>query len=283
MNAKDIDLSGQVAFVTGGGGGIGRASAYALAEMGADIAILESIPERCDETTALIENLGRKCLAINANAMESDAVVSAVKSAADKFGRIDVLVNNVGGVARKPFIELAEKNWRRHIDLNLVSHLAATSTAVPVMIAGGRGGSVINVSSIEGARAAPGYAVYAACKGGLNNFTRTLAVELSDHQIRVNCIAPDYTATPGVSGCWTGSADESNWHQPDAAQIEIIRKRIPLGRRGLEHECGKLVGFLASPAASYITGAIIPVDGGTWASGGWVRDKTGDWILPPEA
>ncbi len=283
MNAKDIDLSGQVAFVTGGGGGIGKASAYALAEMGADIAILESIPERCDETTALIEKLGRKCLAINANAMDADAVIAAVDQAAQKFGRIDVLVNNVGGVARKPFLELAQKNWRRHIDLNLVSHLAATSAAVPVMIEGGRGGSVINVSSIEGARAAPGYAVYAACKGGLNNFTRTLAVELSDHQIRVNCIAPDYTATPGVSGCWTGSADESNWHQPDAAQLEIIRKRIPLGRRGLESECGKLVGFLASPAASYITGAIIPVDGGTWASGGWVRDKTGDWILPPEA
>jgi NAD(P)-dependent dehydrogenase (short-subunit alcohol dehydrogenase family) len=138
-------------------------------------------------------------------------------------------------------------------------------------------------SSIEGSRAAPGYAVYAACKAGLNNFTRTLAVELSDHNIRVNCIAPDYTATPGVSGCYTGSADEENWHQPDAAQIEIIRKRIPAGRRGLESECGKLVGFLASPAASYITGAIIPVDGGTWASGGWVRNAMGDWILPPEA
>ncbi len=283
MNARDIDLSGQVAFVTGGGGGIGRASALSLAEMGADIAILESIPERCDETTALVEKLGRKCLAINANAIDADAVIAAVDQAAQKFGRIDVLVNNVGGVARKPFLELAQKNWRRHIDLNLVSHLAATSAAVPVMIAGGRGGSVINVSSIEGARAAPGYAVYAACKGGLNNFTRTLAVELSDHQIRVNCIAPDYTATPGVSGCWTGSADESNWHQPDAAQLDIISRRIPLGRRGVQEECGKLVGFLASPAASYITGAIIPVDGGTWASGGWVRDKSGDWILPPEA
>ncbi len=227
--------------------------------------------------------MGRKCYAICANAMESDAVRDAVKSAADRFGRLDILVNNVGGVARKPFVDLAEKNWRRHIDLNLVSHLAATTEAVPVMIAGGRGGAIVNVSSIEGSRAAPGYAVYAACKAGLNNFTRTLAVELSDHNIRVNCIAPDYTATPGVSGCYTGSADEENWHQPDAAQLEIIRKRIPAGRRGNEDECGKLVGFLASPAASYITGAIIPVDGGTWASGGWVRDKDGNWILPPEA
>lgn len=283
MNAKDIDLTGQIAFVTGGGGGIGRASALALAEMGADIAILESIQQRCDEAVTKIEAMGRKCMAICANAMEADAVRGAVKAAADKFGRIDVLVNNVGGVARKPFIELAEKNWRRHIDLNLVSHLAATTEAVPVMISGGRGGAIVNVSSIEGARAAPGYAVYAACKAGLNNFTRTLAVELSDHRIRVNCIAPDYTATPGVSGCYTGSADEENWHQPDAAQLEIIRKRIPAGRRGLESECGKLVGFLASPAASYITGAIIPVDGGTWASGGWVRNANGDWILPPEA
>ena len=282
MNVNDLDLSGRVAFVTGGGGGIGRAGAMALASMGADVAVLDVIPERCEALVKAVEALGRRGLGICANAMEADRVRAAVQSVKQQFGRLDILVNNVGGVSRREFTGLAEKNWRRHIDLNLVSHLAATSEAVPIMIEGGQGGTIINVSSIEGARAAPGYAVYAACKAGLNNLTRTLAVELSDHGIRVNAIAPDYTRTPGTSGCFTGPADEANWHQPNEAQREVIRKRIPLGRPGLEDECGKLIGFLASPAASYITGAIIPVDGGTWASGGWIRDSKGAWTLPPE-
>ena len=282
MNAKDIDLTGQVAFVTGGGGGIGRASALALAEMGADIAILESIQQRCDEAVTRIEAMGRKCMAICANAMEADAVRGAVKAAADKFGRIDVLVNNVGGVARKPFIELAEKNWRRHIDLNLVSHLAATTEAVPVMISGGRGGAVVNVSSIEGARAAPGYAVYAACKAGINNLTRTLALELAEHGIRVNSIAPDYTETPGVRGNFTGPVDESPYGDPSPERMDSIRRRTPLGRKGIDEECGMAAVFLASKMASYVTGTVMPVDGGTWASSGWIRDSKDNWILPPE-
>lgn len=282
MNASDLDLTGKVAFVTGGGGGIGRASAMALAGLGADIAVLDVIPERCEAMVRAVEALGRQGLGICANAMEADKVREAVQAVKARFGRLDILVNNVGGVTRRDFTGLVEKNWRRHIDLNLISHLAATSEAVPIMIEGGAGGAIINVSSIEGARAAPGYAVYAACKAGLNNLTRTLAVELSDHAIRVNAIAPDFTRTPGTSGCFTGPADESNWVSLSDIQREVIRKRIPLGRTGHEDECGKLVGFLASPAASYITGAIIPVDGGTWASGGWIRDSKGAWTLPPE-
>jgi NAD(P)-dependent dehydrogenase (short-subunit alcohol dehydrogenase family) len=283
MERSDIDLTGQVALVTGGGGGIGRAGAYSLAAMGADVAVLDSNQQRCDEAVAHIEAMGRKALGICANAMEVDAVRAAVLAVKEKFGRLDILVNNVGGVNRRAFLDLTEKNWHRHIALNLVSHLAATSEAVPIMIEGGRGGSIVNVSSIEGSRAAPGYAVYAACKAGLNNFTRTLAVELSDHGIRVNAIAPDYIATPGTRGAFTGSADESNWMKVSAAHDESVRKRIPLGRAGIESECGKLIGFLASPAASYITGTIIPVDGGSWASSGWIRDSKGEWILPPEA
>lgn len=274
-------LAGQVAFVTGGGGGIGRACALALAEWGADVAIFEVIPERAEEAAAAVEALGRRALPMVGTVMDTGQIADAVAQTAEHFGRLDIVINNAGGVARKPFTALAEKNWRRHIDFNLVSVLAATSAAVPVMEAGGRGGAIVNVTSIEGARAAPGYAVYAACKAGVNNLTRTLAVELSDAGIRVNAMAPDYTVTPGTRGQVTGPVDESAWPKPSAAQEEIIRRRIPLGRPGVDRECGQLAAFLCSPLASYITGAIIPVDGGTWGSGGWVRSAEGDWVLPP--
>lgn len=282
VNPSDIDLTGQAAFVTGGGGGIGRAIALCLADMGADVAIIEAIPERCAQMTAEIEARGRRALCVAGNVMDVDALQAAVAQAAEAFGRLDVLVNNAGGVTRRNFLDLAEKNWRRHIDLNLVSNLAATQAAVPVMIAGGRGGSIINVTSIEASRAAPGYAVYAACKAGINNLTRTLALEFAEHGIRVNTIAPDYTRTPGTSGQFTGPVDEAAWYQPSPAQVEGIRKRIPAGRPGFEEECGRVAVFLASPMASYVTGTIIPVDGGSWASGGWVRDRNDTWILPPE-
>ena len=283
MDTGTLDLSGQVALVTGGGGGIGRAIAICLAAHGADVAIVDVLPERCDEVAARIAELGRQALPFPGNVMDTTQVEAAVAATQARFGRLDILVNNAGGVTRRSFTQLVEKNWRRHIDLNLVSNLAATSAAVPLMIAGGRGGAIINVTSIEGARAAPGYAVYAACKAGINNLTRTLAVELSDHGIRVNAIAPDYTITPGTSGNFTGPVDESTWYQPNAAQQEAIRRRIPAGRRGVDAECGHLAVFLASQMAGYITGTIIPVDGGTWGSGGWIRDRKGDWILPPEA
>jgi NAD(P)-dependent dehydrogenase (short-subunit alcohol dehydrogenase family) len=282
MNASDIDLTGQVAFVTGGGGGIGRAIALCMADMGANVALVDVIPERCAQMTAEIEARGRKALCLPVNVMDVDALQDAVKQAADRFGRLDMLANNAGGVTRRSFLDLQEKNWRRHIDLNLVSNLAATQAAVPVMIEGGRGGSIVNVTSIEGARAAPGYAVYAACKAGINNLTRTLALEFAEHGIRVNTIAPDYTRTPGTSGQWTGPVDETRWHQPTPGQRESIRRRIPAGRPGLEEECGKVAVFLSSPMASYVTGTIIPVDGGSWASSGWVRNDEDVWILPPD-
>ena len=282
MQASDIDLTGQVAFVTGGGGGIGRAIALCMADMGADVAIIEAVPERCEQVTRMVEERGRRALCIPGNVMDVEVLQDAVAKAADTFGRLDVLVNNAGGVTRRGFLDLTEKNWRRHIDLNLVSNLAATQAAVPVMIAGKRGGAIVNVTSIEASRAAPGYAVYAACKAGINNLTRTLALEFAEHGIRVNTIAPDDTVTPGTRGNFTGPVDESQWHQPSAAQGQAIRKRIPAGRAGIDEECGRVAVFLASPMASYVTGTIIPVDGGSWASGGWVRDRSDNWVLPPE-
>ena len=138
MDASAIDLTGQVALVTGGGG-IGRAIALCMADMGADVAIIDNIPERCEETAARIRERGRKALTFEYNVMETDKVAEAVAATGERFGRLDILVNNAGGVGRRHFKDLREKNWRRHIDLNLVSNLAATSAAIPIMIACGIG------------------------------------------------------------------------------------------------------------------------------------------------
>ncbi|MFT4046403.1 MAG: SDR family oxidoreductase [Solimonas sp.] len=272
-------LNDQVALVTGGGGGIGRAIALALAAVGADVAIADIVPERCEETAARVRELGRRALPVPTDVMDTAQVAALVARADERFGRIDILVNNAGGVGGRPFLEQSERSWRRHIDLNLVSVLAATSAAVPVMIRGGRGGTIINVTSIEASRAAPNFAVYAACKAGLNNLTRTLALEFADHGIRVNAIAPDVTVTPGLRGNRTGPVDPSKWIEPASAQRAAIARRIPLGREGIDHECGDAAVFLASSMSSYVTGTILPVDGGAWASSGWLRNSAGKWTL----
>ena len=281
MDASDILLTAQVALVTGGGGGIGRAIALAFASVGADVVIGDIVPERCEETATRVRELGRRALAVPTEVLETAQIHALIERAASEFGRIDILVNNAGGVSPRPFIEQSERSWRRHIDLNLVSVLAATSATVPIMIKGGQGGSIINVTSIEASRAAPSYSVYAACKAGLNNFTRTLAVELADHRIRVNAIAPDMTDTPGIRGNRAGPVDPSTWIEFTDEQKNAVARRIPLGRPGIDTECGNAAVFLASRMSSYITGIILPVDGGTSGSGGWVRSRTGNakWVL----
>ncbi len=279
MSDKLLALTDRVAIVTGGGGGIGRAIALSLAGAGADIIIADTVPERCEETAERVRELGRRVLPCPTDVTEPDQITAMVAGADAEFGRIDILVNNAGGTARKPFRDMSERSMRKHIDLNLVSMLIATHAVIPIIERGGRGGSIINVSSIEASRAAPMFATYAACKAGMNNFTRTMALELAELGIRVNAIAPDYTVTPGTRGNFSGQVDESTWFVPTPAQEDANRRRIPVGRAGIDTECGLAALFLASDMASYINGVILPVDGGTWASSGWVRDKDGKWSL----
>jgi len=279
MLADALLLTDQVALITGGGGGIGRAVALALVSAGARAVIADIVPERCEETVKRIRELGGEALAVTTDVTDTGQIDAMVQQAAEHFGRIDILVNNAGGVSPRPFIEQSERAWRKLIDLNLVSMLAATSAAVPVMIEGGRGGAIINVSSIEASRAAPNFAVYAACKAAMLNLTRSLALEFADHGIRVNAIAPDYTVTPGLSGNVTGPVDPATWIRPDRAQREAIARRIPLARPGKDTDCAQVALFLASSMSAYVTGTVIPVDGGSWASGGWLRDSSGRWTL----
>lgn len=282
MHTDDILLTDQVAIITGGGGGLGRAIALAYASVGAHVVIADIIPERCEEVVARVNAMGQQALGIPTDVMDCDQVEAMVKQAFEHFGRIDILVNNAGGVGPKPFLQQSQRSWRRHIDLNFVSMLAATSAATPLMIAGGRGGSIINISSIEGSRAAPNYAVYAACKAAMLNFTRSLALELADNDIRVNAIAPDYIVTPGLRGNIAGPVDRTKWIEPTPSQEDATNRRLPLGRAGIDDECGNVAVFLSSKMSSYITGSVIPVDGGAWASSGWIRNRSGRWTLTAE-
>ena len=274
-----IRLDGQAAFVTGGGGGIGRAIAIRLAEAGADIAIFDIFPERAEEAAERVREAGRKALAIPGDVMDADALRAAIDRTAAEYGRLDILANNAGGVSARPFLEQSERSMRKHIDINLMSMLIATQAAAQHMVAGGRGGSIVNVASIEASRAAPNFAVYAACKAGMLSFTKSMAVELSGHGIRVNCIAPDHTITPGNQGNRAGPVDPAAWKQHSDEAVDAMNRLIPLGREGVDMECGDAAVFLSSAMASYISGVLLPVDGGTWASSGWVRGQNGKWTL----
>jgi NAD(P)-dependent dehydrogenase (short-subunit alcohol dehydrogenase family) len=277
IDPTEILLTDQVAVVTGGGGGIGQGAALGLAKFGANVAVLDAIPERCKATEAAISRMGGGAMGIECDVLDSEQIRSAIGQIQDRFGRIDILINNAGGVRGGPFLTQPEASIRRHVEINLISMFIATQEAARPMIDGGRGGAIVNVSSIEGNRAAPSFAVYAACKAGMMNFTRTTALELSEYGIRVNCIAPDHTITPGMKGNRTGPVDPDSW--PESS--DDWSRLIPVGREGLVEECASAIIWLCSKMSSYVTGVTMPVDGGTWASSGWLRQPEGGWSLHP--
>lgn len=266
-----ILLTGKVALVTGGGAGIGRGIAVALAEFGADVAIVDIDVAAAETVAGLIRDKGRRALVIVADMMDRDAARGAIGTAVAEFGTLDILVNNVGGTRPIKLVDMTDRQADRQIDLNMKGFLAITQAGAKAMIAAGRGGAIINIASIEGLRAAPHYAVYSACKAGMMNFTRTAALELSEHGIRVNAIAPDLVPTEGMARF----APAILGKKAKAAQARYI----PIGRAGNFDDCAGAAVFLASAMAGYITGVTISVDGGTWASSGWTRNDTTGWQL----
>lgn len=262
MNENSIRLDGKVAFITAGANGIGEGAAMAIARFGADVAIADIDAVNGERVVAAVRALGRKALFIQTDVLHTEQIEAAVQKTAEHFGRIDILVNNAGGVRQNAFMDQPERSWRKHIDMNFISMLAATQAAVKVMIAGGKGGSIINIASSEGLRAAPGYAVYAACKAGIVSFTRTMSLELADDGIRVFALAPDMIDTQGLK----------KFSVTSSAELNAARDRyIPLNRVGRVEEMSGVIVFLASDMACYLTGITIPVDGGTIASSGWTR------------
>lgn len=259
-----IRLDGRVAVVTGGGSGIGRGVAEVLTAFGARVAVWE----RNADTAGIGRDLGG--LGLTVDVREADQVERALGETTAGLGTPTILVNNVGGTFRQPFLESTEKGRNAIHRANLGQVLLCTHLAAAAMVEAGLGGSIVNLTSIEGDRAAPGYAAYAASKAGIANFTRSAAVELAPHGIRVNAVAPDITTTEGIL---------------ERAGDDALRRwadLVPLGRPGTVAEVAGVVAFLASDLAAYITGETIHVDGGTAAAGGWYRHPdTGEHVLGP--
>jgi NAD(P)-dependent dehydrogenase (short-subunit alcohol dehydrogenase family) len=276
LEPADIVLTGKVAVVTGGGGGIGQGIALGLAKFGCDVAVLDVVPERCEATEAAIERLGHRGIGIVCDVMDTAALTASIDRVAEEFGKLDILVNNAGGVRGGLFITQPEASIRRHVEINLFSTLFATQAAARHMIEAGHGGSIVNVASIEGVRGAPMFAVYAACKAGMVSFTKTTAIEFAEHGIRVNCIAPDHTITPGNRGNRNGPVDPASWADSDP---EEWGKLVPVGREGVVSECASTAIWMCSDMSAYVTGVTVNVDGGTWASSGWLRRPEGGWGL----
>lgn len=270
----DILLTDRVALITGGANGIGYGIALAMAEFGANVAIADIDGAAAVQAVARIEAKGRRAIYLPCDAIDRVAIRAAAAECAERLGGIDILVNNVGGVRQAKLADLSDRSIDRVIALNLQSVVAATQAVAEYMIRQSEGGSIINIASIEGMRAAPHYSVYAACKAGMLNFTRTMALELGEHRIRVNAIAPDVVITDSVVKMSKGMID--------GPQMRAARRRqIPLQRAGNLDDCAGAAVFLASRLAAYVTGVTINVDGGTWASSGWMRNDAGGWELFP--
>ena len=270
MDTQSAFLTGRTAIVTGAGAGIGKGIALSFAAFGARVAVVELVADTAERTAAEIAAAGGEALALPADVRDPDALGRAVEATVARFGGVDVLVNNVGGTFRAPFLETVEKGWDALIRTNLKTVLHGTRLVAPRMIGQGRGGSIVNVVSIEAVRAAPLYAAYAACKAAVVNFTQSMAVELAPHRIRVNAIAPDVCLTEGLESL----ADEA-----ERARHPHL---VPLGRAGVPEDVAGAAVFLASDLSSYVTGVLLHVDGGTHAAGGWYRDPDGGgWVLGP--
>jgi 3-oxoacyl-[acyl-carrier protein] reductase len=265
IDPSNILLTGRVAVVTGGGEGIGRGIAEGLAAFGANVAIWEQNPEKCASAAEIIGALG-----IVTDVRDSAQVDAALQRTITELGTPSILVNNAGGVFRSPLLETSENGWDALYKSNLRHVLLCTQRIARTLVAAGQPGSIINVTSIEGVRAAPGYAAYAAAKAGVVNYTKTAALELAVHNIRVNALAPDLTMTEGLLRI------SPNGLSPNAGHM------IPMGRPGHVDEMAGAAVFLASDMSSYITGQTIHVDGGTQAASGWYHNpQTGDYQLGP--
>ena len=249
-------LTDRVALVTGAAVGIGEAVAVTLARFGADLAMCDRDAENLEATAKEVEAAGRAALSAVLDVRDTDAVRAFVASVRERFGRVDVLVNNAGGGFRAGFLDVSDKGEDALVRENFTSVTTFVRAIVPLMP---RGGSIVNLTSIEAHRAAPGFAVYSAMKAAVASLTKSLALELGDRGIRVNCVAPDVIPTPGIG-----------W-------MEDATPRTPLGRLGQVDDVAGAVAFLAGDLSSFVTGATIHVDGGNWAAGGWHRLPDGSF------
>jgi NAD(P)-dependent dehydrogenase (short-subunit alcohol dehydrogenase family) len=238
------------AIVTASDSGIGKATAIRLARDGYDVGVTWHSDEAgATDTARRVEAAGRSAALTRVDVTEFEAAADAIGSLAAELGGLDVLVNNAGGGPSHPFLEFSLEEWRQVLDLNLTGAFACAQRAARLMVAAGTRGRIVNVTSVHEHIPLRGASAYSAAKGGLGLLTKAMALELAEHGIRVNAVAPGEIATP-----MTGN--------PDVDPETIERPSLPLGRPGAADEIAAAIAFLASPDAAYATGASLVVDGG---------------------
>lgn len=242
-------MQGKVAFVTGGGSGIGAATAQRLAQEGATVVVCGRRREPLDEVVAGIVAAGGKAEAVVADVSDEAGFTAALEAAAQRHGRLDVLVNNAMAYTWGSIEEMSTADWRANFATSVDGTFWGTRTAMRLMK--GKGGAIVNVSSICGQLGTPWMSGYSAAKAAIDNFSRAAAAEGAPHGVRVNVVIPAVVETPATAGMLADEASRRN-----------TEKLIPMGRVGQPEELANAILFLASDEASYITGASLPVDGG---------------------
>ena len=253
-------LAGRVALITGSGRGIGKASATVLAKAGADIVINDLQADRTQASANEIESLGTKVLGISADVTKSEQVNDMVDKVMTSFGKIDILINNVGMTRGVPGTDISEKDWRAVLDLDITAHFLCAKAVIPHMKDAGKG-KIINMASQIGKYRSSivygGTLILATAKAAVLGFTRQLAYELGPHGITVNAVAPGNILTEEGEKDWYGL--------PEDMRTRVL-KETAMGRLGKPEEIASVIGFLSSDRANYITGQTLLVNGGWWMS-----------------
>ncbi len=248
--AIQINLEGKVALVTGGGRGIGRAIALALAEAGADVCVTARTERQIQETAEMIRGMGRSALPVSADATDAAAVASIVNKTIRELGGLNILINNAGIALTKPLLDFSETDYDQVMAINMKSMFHFTK-AVGAHLISQRSGCVVNITSVGAFVAAANQAIYHASKAAVAHFTKAMAIEWARYNIRVNAVAPGWINTGMISDLIE-----------DQEKLTQYLKAIPLRRLGEPEEIAPLVAFLCSDLAAYMTGSVVVIDGG---------------------
>lgn len=261
-----IDLNGQVAIVTGGANGIGRAIVQQLADNGAHVVIVDVEGGPAEAAAREVAAGGGSCIALAGSVADLPRMEAVAAEVSERYGRLDILINNAGinSHHRVTIEEYTLEDWHRIVEVDLTGTFVTSRAVLPAMLATG-GGRIVNISSIAGLVPLRLQSAYVAAKAGVANLTRSMAAELGDRGVRVNCVAPGSTLSRGTEALFYGPDGQFN----DKAASLI--SHIPLGRPGKPEEIAAAVLFFVAPEASYVTGVVMPVDGG------WLASYHRDW------